>query len=85
MDDSKDDSKEVAETKTKQGNQSSDDVGRERKRDSKRPQFNQDYSDQDPPIQFAIFLLVLAVLLTIFTLFINHARTSGWFDNLGRS
>ena len=44
-----------------------------------------EYVDKEPPIQFALFLIVLAALFTVLTVCINYARTSGWFDNFGKT
>jgi len=44
-----------------------------------------EYLDKEPPIQFALFLIAVAALFTVFTVCINYARTSGWFDKFGKT
>ena len=63
---------------------SSKDEMKKDRNEAKAQLSDDDYSEREPPIQFAIFLIVLAVLFTILALCINYARTSGWFDNLGK-
>ena len=62
---------------------SKDEVKRDRN-ESNEPLSDADCSDKEPPIQFAIFLIVLAIFFTVLTLCINYARTSGWFDDFGK-
>ena len=76
---------QTPEEVTQQGIISSKDKVKVTRCEPNTPLCDDNYEDKEPPIQFALFLIVLAAFFAIVTFCINYARTSGWLDDFGKT